>query len=382
MRVAQIVKTPQRRGAETFAFQLSEALERRGHATSILYLYGYDGPAPLPVRQQDAVLGEDRRLLERGLGCQHLLLRRLVRRLAVFRPDVVQVNGSRSVKYGSLARRLARGRWPLIARVIGSPPDWAGPRPRRWLYSRLVLSALDGAVAVSRDTLDGLHRAYGLEVPAVVVPRGIDPETVRPERPRSEVRRSLGAGPDDPVLLYVGSLAPEKRLDRLLRVFREVRRRRPGARLWIAGGGPLEDELNASIQALGLAESVALLGVVSALGDLLAAADLLVLTSDTEGTPGVVLEAAFAGLPAVATRVGGVPECVLDGQTGLLADPGDEDALATAVLDLLSDPACRRSMGETARRRAEERFSLDLVADEILAFYRERIRHAVATEGR
>lgn len=373
MRVAQIVKAPQRRGAETFAFQLSEALERRGHSTTILYLYGHAGPAPLPVRAQDAVLGRDIRLLERGLGGQPFLLGRLVRHLAAFRPDVVQVNGSRSVKYGSLARRLGRGRWPLIARLIGSPPDWAGPLPKRWLYARLVLSALDGAVAVSRETLDGLHRAYGLELPAVVVPRGVDPRAVQPGRPRAEVRLALGAGPDEPVLLFVGSLTSEKRLDRLLRVFAEVLRRRPESRLWITGGGPLEGELSTSIRANGFQGSAVLLGVVEAPGDLLGAADLLVLTSDTEGTPGAVLEAAFAGLPTVATRVGGVPECVRHGETGLLADPQDEDALASAVLELLADPARRHALGERARRWAEERFSLDLVVEEILAFYRERI---------
>lgn len=374
MRVAQIVKTPQRRGAETFALDLCRELERRGHETTILYLYGYGGATPLPLRPQDRILGTERPALERFPGFHPGLLRRLVRSLKAFRPAIVQTNGSRSVKYGSLARRLARGSWPLVARVIGSPPDWAGGALKRRLYARLVLSAFDGVIAVSRDTLEGLERTYGLAVPAAVIPRGVDPEAVRAGARPDEVRRALGAEPEDPVVLYCGSLTPEKRPDRLLRVFSRVRERLPGTRLWIAGSGQLERAVRSEIESSGLGDAVSLLGTVEGIGDLLGAADLLLLTSDTEGTPGVVLEAGLAEVPVVAPRVGGIPDCVLDGRTGLLAAPGDEEGLATAALELLLDPERRRSLGRAARMLVEESFCLRRVAGDVVGFYEERLR--------
>lgn len=376
MRVAQIVKTPQRRGAEVFAYDLCRELERRDHETAIFYLYSHEGPAPLPLRPQDRVLGTDRPPLERFPGFQPGLLRRLVRSLAAFRPDMVQTNGSRSVKYGSVARRVSKGSWPLVARVIGSPSDWAGGALKRRLYARLVLSAFDGVIAVSRDTLEGLEHSYGLRVPAAVIPRGIDPESVRTEAPTAEVRRSLGAGLDDPVLLFVGSLTPEKRPDRLLRVFAQVRRELPSARLWIAGSGPLGETVRRQVESSGLASSVTLLGAVAHVGDLLGAADLLVLTSDTEGTPGAVLEAGLAGLPVVAPRVGGLSDCVLDGRTGLLVTRGDEAALATGAVGLLRDPAGRRSLGKRGTHWTRERFALARIAGMILSFYEERLEAA------
>lgn len=374
MRVAQIVKTPQRRGAEVFALDLCRELERRGHETAVLYLYGHAGEAPLPLRPQDRVLGTDRTALERFPGFQPALLRRLVRSLRAFRPDVVQTNGSRSVKYGSLARRLARGSWPLVARVIGSPADWAGGAVKRRLYSRLVLSGFDGVIAVSRDTLEGLERCYGLDLPRAVIPRGVDPESVRAGSSRAEVRHALGAEPEDPVLLFAGSLTPEKRPDRLLRVFAEVRAQLPASRLWIAGSGPMAEGLRARVETSELNGAVAFVGVTERIGDLLGAADLLLLTSDTEGTPGVVLEAGLAGVPAVAPRVGGIPDCVLDGGTGLLVEPGNEEGLAAAAAELLLDPERRRSLGRAARAATAERFGLRRVAEDVLRFYEELLR--------
>jgi glycosyltransferase involved in cell wall biosynthesis len=111
----------------------------------------------------------------------------------------------------------------------------------------------------------------------------------------------------------------------------------------------------------------------------LAAADVLVLSSDTEGLPGVVLEAGAAGLPVVATRVGGVTECVADGETGLLVEPGDADALHAALHSLLADPPAARRQGETGRRRVEESFCLDRVAERYAELY---LRLAAARPGR
>lgn len=352
-----------------FARELSEELEERGHPTTIVYLYDHAGDAPLPLRPQDRVLGTERRLFERLPGVHPVILARLLRHLDRFSPEIVQVNGSRSVKYGSLARRLRRGHWPLVSRVIGSPPHWAGGAFKRRLYARLVLSAVDGLIAVSSDTLQGLRSCYRVTAPATVVPRGVAVPTEPGAGDRGAARRRRQIADRTPVVVFIGSLTAEKRPDRLLRVFARVRAEVPDVVLWVAGDGPLAPDVRQRIEAAGLTHAVALLGVVQDVDELLAAADLLLLTSDTEGTPGVVLEAGAAGLPTVATSVGGVPACVGHGKTGLLAAPDDEEGLAAAVVELLRDPDRRHAYGAAARRRVEECFSLPRVADEILAFY-------------
>jgi glycosyltransferase involved in cell wall biosynthesis len=102
---------------------------------------------------------------------------------------------------------------------------------------------------------------------------------------------------------------------------------------------------------------------------LLGAADLLALASDTEGVPGVALEAGYLGLPVVATRVGGVPECVVHGETGLLVEPGDSGALMTALSRLAADPELRLRLGSAGRERVRDRHSIDHVADMFVDFY-------------
>ncbi len=370
MRVLQLVTRPQRRGAEVFAFQLSEALERRGHGTAIAYLYG-DPSDGLPIRPQDRLLaGRERHPLERLPGFQPGLTRALARLSRDFRPDVVQVNGSRTVKYGSLLRRLHPGApWALVYRNIGNPRDWLKGWVKRTVYRRWIISQLDGAVAVSRHTLDGLRQAYDLSVPAVPIPRGIEPAALVPREAREGLRSRVGTGRAAPVMLYVGNLSAEKRPDRLLRVAREVHRQAPATELWLLGDGPLRQGLARETDGGPL--PVRFFGVQADVASYLNAADVLLLTSDTEGMPGVLLEAGCVGLPVVATRVGGVAECVLEGETGLLAPPEDEPALVEATVRLLRDPEQRQAMAERARRWVCENFAMARIAERYLAFYQE-----------
>ena len=132
---------------------------------------------------------------------------------------------------------------------------------------------------------------------------------------------------------------------------------------------------------LRVADAVHFWGMQSDVADYLQAGDLFVLTSDTEGMPGVILEAGYMGLPVVATRVGGVAECVLDGETGLLVDADDEAGLANVALSLLQDPARRQMMGRRAREWVTQNFAMDKIARRYVAFYTQVLAARGAEAG-
>ncbi|TLM89870.1 MAG: glycosyltransferase family 4 protein [Actinobacteria bacterium] len=172
-----------------------------------------------------------------------------------------------------------------------------------------------------------------------------------------------------PLAIYAGRLVPVKRVDRLIGIWPAVRRAFPSAHLAIAGEGPLEGELKSKA-----GEGVQFLGGLADVRPLMQSADLLVLPSDAEGLPVSLVEAMACGLPCLATRVGGVPEAVADGETGLLIPPGDADRLREALLRLLADPALRESMGRQARLRVQEKYSLEQMALRTRALYLNVLR--------
>lgn len=372
MRILQIVNKPQRRGAEIFALQLSRELRRQNHAVKIVYLYPYQGDSALALAQEDIVLaGDEAHWLEKVAGAHPGLLRRLRQTIGAFAPDIVQVNGARTVKYGALAH-LGRGQqgWALIYRNIGNPQDWQRGLHYHLFYTHLVMPQLDGVVGVTQTTLDNLKKSYRLTIPTINIPRGVDPTQLVPTVPAPEMRAKMQTPGDAHVLLFVGSLSPEKRLDRLLNVVAQVHAQGEQAYLWIVGDGALRRELEALVKGLGLEPWVRFAGIQPDVANYMAAADLLLLTSDTEGLPGVILEAGMVGIPAVATRVGGVHESMLDGETGLLIEPHDESGFASAVVELLRDRARRLEMGQKAERWVQANFTMAKIAQRYLEFYR------------
>lgn len=375
LRVLQLVQKPQRRGAEIFAHQLTAALRQQGHTVHIAYLYPFAGDAPLPLANGDLVLGgREKHPAEKVPGFHPGLLRRLLRTVRELSPTVVQVNGGRALKYGALARGVdAAGGWSLLYRNIGEPQRWVRGSARRWVYRRLLIPRLDGVVAVSETTLAALVAFYGAalgNVPRVALPRAVDLRRFAPRRGRDEVRAARGVAPGAPVVVYVGSLSAEKRLDRLIDCLPGLLADLPRLRLWVLGDGPLRGELERRAAEIGVAAVTWWAGTRDDVADHLAAADVLALCSDTEGIPGVVLEAGAAGLPVVATRVGGVAECLVDGETGLLVEPGKSGDLENALRTLLADPETAHRMGRTGRRNVEEHFSLDRIAESYAELYR------------
>ena len=187
----------------------------------------------------------------------------------------------------------------------------------------------------------------------------------------SRLREALKLPLDATVCITVGRLVPVKGHCDLLQALPQIRD--PGVILVFAGDGELRTDLESLASRLGVAERVRFLGWREDTAELLGMADLFVLPSHNEGLGLVLIEAMAKRLPVVATSVGGVPEVVAEGKTGLLVPPHAPEALARAVGELVGDPDLRRRMGEAGYRRAVERFSIDATARQTSDVYRELI---------
>lgn len=255
------------------------------------------------------------------------------------------------------------GRLAGVPVIIGSERDMWREGPIDTRISRWTQRLLDATVVNSSAIADDLvRRRIVPRERVVVIPNGIDADAFAsaPEH-RAQARDELAVG-DDFVWLAVGRLTLQKDYPNLLDAVRTVADKRPGVRLLIAGSGTLRPELEQRCASLGIDDRVVFLGERRDVARLLAAADGLVMSSESEGMPNAVMEAFAAGVPVVATAVGGVPELVVPGTTGVLVPPADPNGLAEGMLQLMDTPADERAaLGRQGRRHMLARYDMDSV---------------------
>lgn len=265
--------------------------------------------------------------------------------------DVLHAHKFGSNLWGSVIGSLAR-----VPVIVSHEHTWSyeGNRPRVLLDRNVVGRLSDAFIAVSEH-----DRRKMIDVERIPPERAIlIPNGIPGPRPRtgSDVRAGLGIPPAAPVAGAIGNLRPQKAYAHLIEAAARARDRIPGLRVLIAGDGPEREALDARIAELGLRETVTLLGSRADVGDLLAAMDVVVSSSSFEGSPLALMEAMAASTPIVATAVGGVPDLVVDGETGLLVPPGDPGRLAEALTRVLGDPGLAQRMGEAGAQRQRLEF--------------------------
>ncbi len=301
-------------------------------------------------------------------------VRRLADYLRRVRIDVVNGHNPSGGFYAALGGRLAGV--PLVVRTehsVRHPGRHAG------LYDALlepVLTAMTHRVigvceAVRRSQVARLPWASGRCVTVLNGIAGADPAATR-----DATRTALGLAAGELAILTVASLTPAKAQHVLVQAFALTARQAPGARLLIAGDGPLRGALEAQVRELGLAPRVRFLGVRDDVRDLLAAADLYTLSSVREGLSMSILEAMRAARACVVTDVGGNAEAVAEGVNGLVVPASDPDALGAALVAALSDRGRLEAWGAAARRRWETMFTADHMVRETEALYRSALRSA------
>ncbi len=279
------------------------------------------------------------------------------------RMEIVHAHSS---KAGFLAR-LASALVGRRRRCLFTPHGWSfwaarGAEARLYLeLERLAAHWCHALVALSSaERAAGLEQRVGREEQYRVVVNGVDLE-----------RFALVPDPVPNRIVVVGRLAPPKRNDLLVQAFAEIRRGNPSAELQIVGDGPDRADVERRVRELGLEGGIHLLGQRHDVPELLSRAACFVLASDYEGCPLAVIEAMAAGVPVVATGVGGVPELVEDGRSGLVVPPGAPESLVAAVESVLADPARARAMGEAGRAIARRRLSRERMVGDLVRLYDE-----------
>lgn len=365
--ICQVLHSLQVGGAEVLAARLARQLGR-----SYRFVFAcLDELGPLGQQLRDegfAVL-----VLNRRAGLDWKCPWRLARFLRQEGVDLVHAHQYTPFFYTLAARRLYR-RPPLLFTEHGRHhPDY--PRRKRMLANRLLLEARDRVVGVGQAVRQALIHNEGIPDHRVgVIYNGVNLAPFSNGRPdRLAVRREIGVGADDLVLLQVARLNYLKDHATALRTLARLRPERPNARLILVGEGEERNAIQELIQKLDLSANVRLLGLRSDVNRLLAAADVFLLTSISEGIPLTLIEAMAAGVPVVSTDVGGVPEVLSDSQTGLLAPAGDDAALAGHVLRLMNSPERREEIVRRARQRAKQIFSEEQMHQAYQKLYQEML---------
>lgn len=330
--------------------------QKLGQRVSVVCL---DEPGVLAPRVE--ALGVKPLVLGRRAGLRPGMILRVRRALAELRPDVLHTHQRATLFYAGAAARMLG--IPAVVHTEHTREEY-DTRFRTRLLGQLSGNFCDIFYCLTQEFAD-LVRETGV-APARkvrIIQNGIDISSFTESLDKTiDVRKLHGIPADAPLIGAVARHKPVKALDVLLRAFAKVGEKFPAAHLVLVGDGPLRADLERLAADLGVKDVTHFAGFRPHSGPYLRAMDVFTLSSREEGMPQSVLEAAVVGVPIVASRVGGIPEVVRDGVTGLLVNFGDEVAHAAALCRVLGDKAHARQLAEAARERVRNVFCVGRMA--------------------
>lgn len=393
MRVLHVLTNLDFGGAQLSVVNICVSLRRRGldvrvaHssaggrefcASDLLYQRLREGEVPLydvPQMRRDVSPYHD------FLALTHL--RRLIREV---RPEIVHTHMSKAGVLGRLAASLEKT--PCVIHTVRGWSFYSAGstlKRRAFIYlERFSARLTDKMLAVSpRQVADGLAVGVGSPDDYLVVRSGIDVGQFQAGvSDTRELRHGLGIPPGVPVVGTVMALVEQKAPLDFVATAAEVLRARPDTHFLVVGDGPLREQMTELIRAKAIGERVHLVGHSTDVPRLLGVMDLFLLTSRWEGMPRVILEAMAAGVPVVATSVGGVPEIVEHGKSGLLAPPGNVELLKRHTVRLLENPAEARQLSRRASRDVAAEFDISTVTARHEQLYAELLKRKLNRGGR
>ena len=351
MKILQLVTRRQYRGAEVFAADLSSELIQLGHEIIFAGLY---------KNSKDVLTVENANNLDIGHASSGFLSTSLVKKLVTViqekKPDIVQCNGSDTLKY-VIAASFFTLRVPIVYRNISMISEWVNTIPKKIFYKSLFRKVAHVSSVGQEAREDFLDTINYPRAKTSVIRRGIPIKKVASSKFTSELKEKLNLVEEDKLVIHIGNFSPEKNHEFLVDIFSEIKNENPHVKLICVGNGLLFENIRSLIKKRDLDDTIFLLGFRKDVPELLAASECFVLPSKIEGVPGVILEAATQRKPSVATDVGGVSEVLKDGQTGFLIDNFNKEDFKNKLLYLLSNERANKKFGESAYQLVLEEFN-------------------------
>ncbi|MDZ7289951.1 MAG: GT4 family glycosyltransferase PelF [candidate division KSB1 bacterium] len=330
------------------------------------YIFTYVHGGPLiqrvdPTRCRVIELGDK-------LGGDYRLYFKLAREFWRYRIHIAHTHSWATLLEGVVGAKLAAV--PII--IHGEHGTMKTDTKVHIYVQRLFWHTTDQVLSVSEVLRENLHKNFGFPQARIrVIANGVDLGRFEVSPNGVDYKARLGLPSEALVIGAVGRLVPVKAYPILLKASKLVFREIPNAYLMVVGEGPLYEELKKMANDYDMADHVRFLGGRKDVPEILRALDVFVLASESEGMSNTILEAMASGLPVVATAVGGNPELVVHGETGLLVPPNHPNAMAAAILKLLRDPEQRQQMGRLGHQRIVEKFSLEAMVRNYAKIYIE-----------
>jgi glycosyltransferase involved in cell wall biosynthesis len=381
VRILRVIARLNMGGPALHVAYLTDGLKKRGYDTTLVagsLARGEDSMAFVADARDVPVVRIDE--LGREISPLRDLVAtfRLARLIRRERPQILHTHTAKAGTVGRVAALLTGSRRPpIVVHTFHGHVLRGYFGPVRSLFFRLLerwlASRTTALVAVSpqvRDDLVSLGIAPRERFAIIRLGIELDERIAADQDDRAESRRYLGIPDERFAIGWIGRMTPVKRTDDVLVAFKRLRDGGVDATLCMVGDGPDRAGLEQRAYELGIVRDTLFLGYQEDVAPFYAAFDALVLPSSNEGTPVSVIEALGAGRPVVATRVGGVPDIVRDGEDGFLVEPGATDELADRLARLARDPALRERMGKQGRERVLPRYAVDRLVGDMDQLYR------------
>lgn len=366
MRIIQVIQQPQLRGAEIFACQLSNHLEKQGH--KVLMITVFKGDAEIPFRGETMHL--NRPLSLRLIDFKGW--KQFSKIIKDFKPDIIQANASDTLKFTTSSKYFFSWKTPIVYRNANKSGDFIDSK-LKWKINKFYIDQLDYTISVSEECEKDFNKTFNY--PASLgntVEIGIEDKEIGGIPPDL-----TGIFESGPVITNIAGFVPEKNHQGLINIFTGILPDFPNAQLLLIGKGHLKDEIQEKVNKNGIAANVHFLGYRNDVLDILHHSHVYVMPSLIEGLPGVILEAMFCETPVIANNVGGIGEVVLTGDTGWLIEKGNETKFISALKEVLTKgkediPEVRR-----AKTMIHQRFLNEKIAKRFYKSYQHTLEQKI-----
>jgi glycosyltransferase involved in cell wall biosynthesis len=371
LRVLFLDTRPIRRGAQVFIHELKSRFKEDGIAVKRVFLYKESNYEQLILDETDIVLPfNDNNIFEKFPTVHPRIIIELANEIKTFFPDIILCNGSRTLKYAAVVKRLypsIKSKW--IYRVIDSAVYWNRKSLTQFYYKNWVIPAMDAAVGVSQRSLDEMIVHYSFKKSSVCIPRAVDINHFANYIPEVDARQNSGIPEYAFVLLFLGNFTKQKRPDRFIDVINSVKESIPNVHGLMVGDGPLRSSVNDQISTLFLEKSITCVGYKKDVRPWIAMSDVLLLTSDTEGMPGVILEAAAMKKITVSTDVGGVRDFINHDENGFLIHNKNLNEFETNLIHLLNNKNIYVRLSNSCFKRVALNYNISSIKNAYQGFF-------------